>query len=138
MNILIVEGNPVAAIEAGRRAGVKPGHVAYREALALHAPQARYDVLLALDDDVCRFDLEAFDGFALTGAGVPWSAGEPEASSMIGASSCVASLLYEKRLPGVETTGRERAYARGPERLRARPRRDRARAPTSESARGAA
>jgi len=78
MNILIVEGNPVASIEAGAKAGVKPSHVAYRQALALHAPQARYETLFALDDPG-RFDLDAFDGFALTGAGVPWSAGDQEA-----------------------------------------------------------
>ncbi|GIL00891.1 MAG: hypothetical protein BroJett030_07900 [Alphaproteobacteria bacterium] len=81
MDILIVEGNPPAVLAAARAAGRRQGHETYRAALALHAPEARFTTLFALAPESGRsaVDPAAFDGIALAGSGVPWSAGQPEA-----------------------------------------------------------
>lgn len=81
LRILIVEGNPGEALDAADAAGRMRAHEAYRRSLVLHAPDAEFATLFALAPDRGPVppDLCVFDGIALTGSGVPWSAGAPQA-----------------------------------------------------------
>lgn len=80
LKILIVEGNTPDLIIKSRQTGRQLGSERYRDSLALNAPDAIFATSMPLAQDLQEdhIDLSAFDCFALTGSGFPWSAGDPE------------------------------------------------------------
>ena len=81
LDILIVEGNLAGALDADRTAGRRSAHEAYRESLALHRLDARFATIFAYapERNPAGVAFERFDGIALTGSGVPWTANDPDA-----------------------------------------------------------
>jgi len=78
-HVLIVEGNSEQLLAANAARGFRQASEGYRDALALHAPSLAYSFAypFATHREHGVLPLERYDGFVLTGAGVPQSAGEP-------------------------------------------------------------
>ena len=79
--ILIVEGNSGEIIKSIRALGLSLGSDRYRDALGLHTENVSFDVSIPFAPELqdTRIDIAEYDAFALTGSGVKWSSGDPEA-----------------------------------------------------------
>ena len=79
--ILIVEGNDEERIARAEQAGRRTAWRSWADALALHEPQTVFDVAFpcAPRRQGPMLAVEAYDGFVLTGSGVPWTAADAEA-----------------------------------------------------------
>lgn len=79
MKILIVEGNTGEIISQTRKANSATAYERYQQSLALYASDAEFHVSAPFAPDISNHgDLSSYDGFALTGSGVSWSAADEE------------------------------------------------------------
>ena len=73
-NILIVEGNSLEIIERNTKANIKIAFKCYQEALAIHMPEASFEVAMpfATNLETARHAPNKYDAIVLTGSGIPY------------------------------------------------------------------
>jgi len=80
--ILIVEGNTAEIVLGNRDAGIQEANERYRDTLRLHDKEIETAASIPFAPHLQETDIDVreFDAFALTGSGIIWSAGAPEAA----------------------------------------------------------